>query len=223
MRKSRFTDEQIIGMLHEHEAGAKIPELCRRYGVTDTTFHRWKRKFGGLQVSEAKRLRQLEEENRQLQRIVADQGAESPGGQGSPGKKVVTPEHRRTAVTYVIETAELSERQACRYTDFARSSQRYRTRRPPRTELRERLQRLAMLRPRWGYRRLYILLRREGYGVNRKLVQRLYREEGLGVRRRGRKRVAVLGCHCPCRRDPTSAGASTSSPMPSPMDARSGA
>jgi putative transposase len=88
-------------------------------------------------------------------------------------------------------TAAVSERQACRYTGFARSSQRYDSTRPPRTELRERLHTLATLRPRWGYRRLYVLLRREGYLVNRKLVQRVYREEGLHVRRRKRKRVAV--------------------------------
>ena len=104
---------------------------------------------------------------------------------------MVTPEHRRTAVTYAMVSAEVSERCACRYAGFARSSQRYRTRRPPRTELRERLHALATLRPRWGYRRLYVLLRREGYVVNRKLVQRVYREEGLHVRRRKRKRVAV--------------------------------
>jgi putative transposase len=90
-----------------------------------------------------------------------------------------------------MASAELSERQACRYTGFARSSQRYRVRRPPRTELRARLHTLALLRPRWGYRRLYRLLRREGMVVNKKLVQRVYREEGLAVRRRTRKRVAV--------------------------------
>jgi putative transposase len=90
-----------------------------------------------------------------------------------------------------MATAEVSERRACRYTGFARSSQRYESTRPPRTELRERLHSLATLRPRWGYRRLYVLLRREGYVVNRKLVQRVYREEGLHVRRRKRKRVAV--------------------------------
>jgi len=73
MRKSRFTEAQIVGVLHEHEAGAKIAELCRRHGVTETTFHRWKRKYGGLQVNEAKRLKALEDENRQLKRIVADQ------------------------------------------------------------------------------------------------------------------------------------------------------
>ncbi len=104
---------------------------------------------------------------------------------------MVTPEHRRTAVTLAMSTAEVSERRACRFTGFARASQRYQSCRPVRTELRARLLTLATLRPRWGYRRLYVLLRREGWQVNRKLVQRLYREEGLVVRRRKRKRVAV--------------------------------
>jgi putative transposase len=104
---------------------------------------------------------------------------------------VVTPAQRRAAVTEAMTAAGISERQACRFTGFARSTQRYATRRPPRSELRARLQTLAELRPRWGYRRLYLLLRREGCGVNRKLVQRLYREEGLSVHRRKRKRVAV--------------------------------
>jgi putative transposase len=104
---------------------------------------------------------------------------------------VVTPEQRRTAVTMAMEAAELTERQACRYTGFSRSAQRYQARRPPREELRARLHMLALLRPRWGYRRLYRLLRREGMQVNKKLVQRVYRAEGLAVRRRKRKRVAV--------------------------------
>jgi putative transposase len=110
---------------------------------------------------------------------------------------VVTPEQRRTAVTHAMQAAELSERQACRYTGFARSTQRDERRRPPRTELRERLPTLATLRPRWGYRRLDRLLRREGVEgvvVNRKRVQRVYREDGLAVRRRSRRkrtRVAI--------------------------------
>ena len=73
MRKSRFTEAQIVGTLQELEAGAKLTEVCRRIGVSETTIQRWRRKYGGLQVSEAQRLKALEDENRQLKRIVADQ------------------------------------------------------------------------------------------------------------------------------------------------------
>lgn len=105
---------------------------------------------------------------------------------------MVTAGQRRLAVTTVMTAAGIAERQACRCTGFSRSSQRYSTRRPERTALRERLLTLATLKPRWGYRRLTWLRRREGMLVNRKLVYRVYRELGLSVRRRKRKRVAVV-------------------------------
>lgn len=73
MRKSRLTTEQIVGLLKQREAGAKISDLCRQNGISDNTFHRWKRKYGGMEIPDARRLKQLEEENRQLKRIVADQ------------------------------------------------------------------------------------------------------------------------------------------------------
>ena len=72
MRKSKYTEEQIIKVLKEVEAGAKVQDIVRRLGITETTFYRWKAKYGGMDVSEAKRLRALEEENRRLKHMVAD-------------------------------------------------------------------------------------------------------------------------------------------------------
>ena len=73
MRKSRFTDEQIVSILRQGDGGAPIAELCRKMEITSTTYYRWKRKYGGMEVNEAKRLRKIEEENRRLKRLVADQ------------------------------------------------------------------------------------------------------------------------------------------------------
>jgi len=73
MKKSRFTEGQIIKALKRHEAGEKIPELCRELGVSQQAFYKWKAKFGGLEVSEAQKLRALEDENRRLKQLVADQ------------------------------------------------------------------------------------------------------------------------------------------------------
>ena len=70
--KRRFTDEQIIGILKEHEAGITAKDLCRKHGMSDATFYKWKAKFSGLEVNEARRLRDLEDENRKLKRLVAD-------------------------------------------------------------------------------------------------------------------------------------------------------
>lgn len=72
MRKSRFTDEQIAIALRQGEAGTPVAEICRKLGVTEATYYRWKRKYGGLGVSELRELRQLREENRRLKQSVAD-------------------------------------------------------------------------------------------------------------------------------------------------------
>ena len=72
MKRSRFTEEQIIGILREQEAGVQTADVCRKHGVSSATFYKWKSKFGGLEVSDARRLRSLEDENRRLKKLLAD-------------------------------------------------------------------------------------------------------------------------------------------------------
>jgi putative transposase len=72
MRRSRFTQEQIIGVLKEHQAGAAAADLCRRHGISEATFYAWRSKYGGMEVSDAKRLKGLEEENAKLKKLLAE-------------------------------------------------------------------------------------------------------------------------------------------------------
>ena len=134
MKRARFTEDQIIGVLKEHEAGAKTADLARKHGVSEATLYNWKAKYGGMDVSEAKRLKQLEDENAKLKKLLAEQ---------------------------MLDAAALREL-------LSKNE-----------------------RKRFGYRRLFVLLRQEGEpsGINR--IYRLYREEGLTVRKRGARRRAV--------------------------------
>lgn len=72
MKRSRFTEEQVIAMLKEQEAGAKTADVCRRHGISDATFYNWKAKYGGLEVSQARRLKALEDENARLKKLLAE-------------------------------------------------------------------------------------------------------------------------------------------------------
>lgn len=85
--RRRHTEEQILGILHEAVSGRKVEDLCRAHGIAKHTYYRWKAKFGGLQVSDAKRLRQLEDENRKLKTLVADLTLDNTTLKGLLGRK----------------------------------------------------------------------------------------------------------------------------------------
>ena len=88
MKGSGFSEEQIIGILREHEPGAKAPDLCRRHGISDATFYKWKAKYGGLEVSEARRLKSLEDENRRLKKLLAESMLDNAALKDLLGKNV---------------------------------------------------------------------------------------------------------------------------------------
>ena len=87
MKRSRFSDEQIIGILKEHEAGVSVADLCRKHGVSDASIYNWKARFGGMDVSEARRLKSLEDENARLKRLLADAMLDNAALKDLVGKK----------------------------------------------------------------------------------------------------------------------------------------
>ncbi|WP_392567223.1 MULTISPECIES: IS3 family transposase [Xanthobacter] len=191
MKRSRFSEEQIIAILKEQESGVSVADLCRKHGVSDASIYKWKAKFGGMDVSEARRLRTLEDENAKLKRMLADAMLDNVALKDLPGKEVVTPAAERRAVAHLVQHHAMSERRACKATGCCRMTVRYQAARPDDGVLRERMKAMAAERRRFGYRRLHVLLRREGFAVNHKRLFRIYREERLMVRRRGGRKRAM--------------------------------
>ena len=141
-------------------------------------------------VTELRRVKQLEEENRRLEQAVADLTLDKQMLQEGSVKRVLKPARKREAVTCLAEGHGVSHRRACGLIDLGRSTLYYVSQRKDDRALRMRLRELAAALPRFGYRRLYVILRREGWQINHKRVYRLYGEEGMSVRTKKRRKRA---------------------------------
>lgn len=156
MRRSRFTEGQILGILEEHEAGQSAADLCRKHGISDQTLYNWKAKYGGLKPSEASRLKGLEDENRRLKKLLAEAVMDNSVLRELLRKKLIGPAARFGVVERVMREHEYSERAACRLIGVDRSAFRYERADGGDAALRKRLRELANQRRRFGYRRLVL-------------------------------------------------------------------
>ncbi len=152
-------------------------DLCREGGISAATFYAWKSKYSGMDVAEAQRLKGLDDENRRLKQLVADLSLDREVLKSVIRKNGWSFAGLRADVAFARAEHGLSERKACKLLEVDRSSYVYEPRPDRNAELREELLRLARQNPRYGYRRLHVLLERRGHAVNLKRVYQLYVEE----------------------------------------------
>ena len=188
MKKSKFSEEQIAYALRQADGGTPVGDVCRQLGVSEATFYVWKKKYGQFGVSEMREMRQLRDENARLKRA----GGGPDAGQAHPvrghSKKSLKPARRRQLVAWIQETFQVSTVRSCRLVQFTRAAWYRKSTARDQSALSLRIRDLAHARPRFGYQRITVLLRREGWPVNRKRVRRLYRLQGLQLRMRVRRR-----------------------------------
>ncbi|MEZ0367434.1 IS3 family transposase [Mycobacterium sp. pUA109] len=199
-KRRRHTPDQIIRKLAEGNkllaAGQELAEVCRHLEVAESTWHRWVAQYGGMKANDAKRLKELEAENARLKKMVANQALDIDMLKEIFGGKLLTPNRKRRAVEVLRERFGVSQRRACAVVGIHRSTMRLTP--PPVTteeaELRAWLRRFATDRPRWGWRRAAKMARRAGWSANNKRIRRLWRDEGLRVpQRRKKKRLTGIG------------------------------
>ena len=186
--KKRFTEAQIIGFLRETEAGLPVKDLCRRHGFSEASYYLWRSKFGGMSVSDAKRLKELENRKRPAQEALGGIAARDRGDPRGAAKNMVTAPVRREVVREMVARG-LSERRALTVGQMSASAFRYVPRPDGNAVVRDRIVDLAQRHRRYGAGMIYLKLRQAGHVINHKRVDRLYTEARLQLKRRRRKKI----------------------------------
>ncbi|WP_085941381.1 IS3 family transposase [Herbaspirillum rubrisubalbicans] len=188
MKRSKFTEQQIAYALKQAELGTPVEEVCRKMGISDATFYNWKKKYGGLGPSEVRRLKQLEEENTKLKKLVADLSLDKAMLQDVLGKKALKPSRKRLLIEELRNRYQASLTQTCALFKMSRSLYAYQSKARDATPLVMRIKEITATRVHYGYRRVHVMLKREGWPDNHKRVYRLYQAEGLSLRLKRPKR-----------------------------------
>ncbi|MBA5226617.1 MULTISPECIES: IS3 family transposase [Pectobacterium] len=191
MKKSRFTDSQIIAILKQAEAGTPVPELCREHGISSASFYKWRTKFGGMDASLMTRLKELEDENRRLKKMYAEERLKAEIIQEAMPKKVVKPSQRRQMAKAAVENRHISVRFACQIFAVSESCYRYTPKLDEENQqIAAWLLRITDSQRNWGFGLCYLYLRNvKGFGWNHKRVYRIYCELSLNMRIKAKKRL----------------------------------
>ncbi|UHH10128.1 IS3 family transposase [Luteimonas fraxinea] len=191
MKKSRFTDSQIIAVLKQAEAGTPVPELCREHGISSATFYKWRSKFGGMEVSMVVRMKELEDENRRLKKMYADAQLSADLLKEAMFKKMVRPSQRREMARCAVQDERTSIRHACQTFGVSETCYRYEAKAcEENAHIADWLVRLTTAYKDWGFGLCFLHLRNvKGFGWNHKRVYRIYRELELNLRIKPKKRI----------------------------------
>jgi transposase InsO family protein len=189
MKASQFSEAQKAFILKQGRDGMPVAEICRKAGISQATYFNWKKKYDGLLPTEMRRLKQLEDENNKLRRVVADLSLDKAILKEAAKGHFLSPSRRRVCIEQVRQVLDVSERRACSVLCQHRSTQRKRLKddadeRLLTADIRE----LARLYGRYGYRRIHALLAQAGWDISLSVVERIWRREGLKVPQKQPKR-----------------------------------
>ncbi|WP_432377569.1 IS3 family transposase [Duganella sp. P38] len=191
MKTSRFTDSQIIAILKQAEGGSPVPELCREHGISNATFYKWRSKFGGMDASLMARMKELEDENRRLKKMYAEERLKAEIVAEALAKKLVKPSRRREMAQHYVAAGRLSIKVACLAFGISQTCYRYEAKLNAENEvIAGWLVRLTSNQRNWGFGLCFLYLRNvKSFGWNHKRVYRIYRELELNLRIKPRHRL----------------------------------